>query len=54
MTGASFIVFSGAVKSSSPFMAKVSIVEGLSLVVCQSIMIFLSVQVGRGCFGKLF
>ena len=41
-------------KSSSPFMAKVSIVEGLSLVVCQSILIFLSVQVGHGCFGSCF
>lgn len=29
VTGASFIVFSGALKPSSPFMAKVNIVEGL-------------------------
>lgn len=29
VTGASFIVFSGALKTSSPFMAKVNIVEGL-------------------------
>ena len=29
VTGASFVVFSGALKPSSPFMAKVNIVEGL-------------------------
>ena len=41
VTGASFIVFSGALKPSSPFMAKVNIVEGLLPVCTQAIFLHL-------------
>ena len=55
VTGASFIVFSGALKPSSPFMAKVNIVEGLlSVFLFQVLLLFMcyvrTVTCYRDCY----